>query len=475
MTKENEIEIGNVFAHKYDVSPGHPHYSPRSRFLGRLGGTWREIGVQIGEKAGDLVRWVSDVWWKEHVEKWGFEETMNAMPLYEAQIAALNPNLIEFMEAIAEGAADELDKSPYAQASSHYEKVLNTNIFDAWSWRHPTDDKIPWKNARDSSDTIGCSSFVTIGDGPNKHDEAIAAHNRHCPFNPKCYQIVYIGMPNDGNAFWVLTNGAEGAACQVVNDRGVSLILNAGGNQSEKHHANDFGVSWFLLFLHIAAYANNAEEAIEMITKGTPEYRENTGRKSLLRTGTWNFLISDRNNCAIVETTCNRYAIRRPGDVGEIGAYLVMTNHNYCDYSYDEENRLTDIPMTKFGSEETSQGSAKRFWTLMWDIRHNYGNIDLEMAMQFMKGHHQNDKDGHRIESAEGEMPLQFTGDVTCPHHGGYPEKWLGGSAVAKIAKIPPFPPLEPPFGIRWVGDLTIYWTMGRPCEWKGAWEHVSI
>ena len=132
---------------------------------------------------------------------------------------------------------------------------------------------------------------------------------------------------------------------------------------------------------------------------------------------------------------------------------------------------MTDIPMTKFGNEETSPGSAKRFWALMWDIRHNYGNIDMEMAMQFMKGHHQHDKDGRRIESAEGETPLQFTGDVTCPHHGGYPEKWLGGTADSKIAKIPPTPLWKR--GER--GDLTIYWTMGRPCEWKGPWEHVNI
>ena len=91
-------------------------------------------------------------------------------------------------------------------------------------------------------------------------------------------------------------------------------------------NGNAFGVSWFMLFLHVAAYANTAAEAIEMITQGTPEYRANAKRNSLLRTGTWNFLISDRNECAVVETSCNRYAIRRPGDLGEIGNYIVMTD-----------------------------------------------------------------------------------------------------------------------------------------------------
>ena len=130
--------IGNPSAQHYEVSPGHSHYEPRARFLGVLRGSWYEIGHQVGTKAGDLVRWVSDVWWKQHTEQYGLDNTMKALPLYEAQIAALNPELIQFMKGIAKGAEVELDKSPYAKSSSHYEKVLNTNIFDAWSYRHPT-------------------------------------------------------------------------------------------------------------------------------------------------------------------------------------------------------------------------------------------------------------------------------------------------------------------------------------------------
>ena len=458
MQESTPSKTGNPCARYYQVSPGHPSYASHARFLGELRGSWYGIGYQVGTQAGDLVRWVSDVWWKEHTEKFGFDDTMQAMSLYEAQIAALSSDLTEFMQGTADGAAEELQKSPYAQASSHYHKILNTNIFDAWSWRHPT--ALPWRNGSETQ-TGGCSSFVTIGAGPSKTNEMIAAHNRHCPFNPKCYQIVYIGHPNDGNAFWVLTYGGAGAACQVVNDKGVSIILNAGGDQHAEYNANAFGVSWFLLFLHVAAYANTADEAIEMVTRGTSEYRANTARNSLLRTGTWNFLISDRASCAVVETTCDRYAIRRPGDVGEIGNYLVMTNHNYCSYSFDENNERTDVPMTQFGNESTSPGSAKRFWTLMWDIRHHYGQIDREMAMQFMRGHHQHDRDGNRIESKVGEMPLQFTGDVTCPHLEGYPEKWLGGTADAKMAV----------YG----DDLMIYWTLGRPCEWEGPWDEVRL
>ena len=466
MQASSQSEGKNPYTQQYQVSDGHPLYTSQARFLGELNGGWYEMGHQVGTKAGDLVRWVSDVWWKEHTQTYGFNDTMQAMSLYQEQVATLNSDLIQFMQGVADGAAEELEKSPYAKASSHYHKVLNTNIFDAWSWRHPT--ALPWKkgeiastNGTMSSACPSCSSFVAIGNGPNKRNEMITAHNRHCPFNPKCYQIVYIGRPVSGNTYWVLTQSGAGSACQIVNDKGVSLILNSGGNQHTEFHANAFGVPWFLLFLHVAAYADTAEQAIEFITRGTPEYRANTGRKSLLRTGTWNFLVADKTSCAVVETTCDRYAIRRPGDVGEIGNYLVMTNHNYCNYSFDENNERTDIPMTRFGNEATSEGSTKRFWTLMWDIGHHYGEIDLELAKTFLRGHHQHDRDGNRIESQPRETPLQFTGDVTCPHSDSYPEKWTGGTADAKIM-------------VQGEG-LTIHSTLGRPCEWQGPWNEVRL
>ena len=92
-------ETGNPCAKHYEVTPGHPPYAPRPRFLGELAGSWYYIGHQIGTKAGDLVRWVSDVWWKEHTEKWGFYDTVEAMACYERQIAALCPALRTVLQA----------------------------------------------------------------------------------------------------------------------------------------------------------------------------------------------------------------------------------------------------------------------------------------------------------------------------------------------------------------------------------------
>ena len=70
------------------------------------------------------------------------------------------------------------------------------------------------------------------------------------------------------------------------------------------------------------------------------------------------------------------------------------------------------------------------------------------------------DRDGNRIDAPEGEPPLQFTGNVTCPHP-GYPERWERGTADSKIAVT---------------GDtVKVHWTLGRPCEWQGDWDEVTL
>src|ERR1035437_9499534 len=43
---------------KYYVAPGYPAYTAHPRYLGKLKGSWHDIGVQYGQKAGDLVRLV---------------------------------------------------------------------------------------------------------------------------------------------------------------------------------------------------------------------------------------------------------------------------------------------------------------------------------------------------------------------------------------------------------------------------------
>lgn len=488
----------NIEAYKYQHQEGYPPFADRVNFIGTLKGSWYQMGKQFGERAAQSTRYVSDIWWKDECDMWGKNETLKAFKLYEAQIAALDPKLVEFMKGIAEGAAHWLNQSPYADSNhplsaSNYQRVLAVNLWDEWSMVHPgefPDGSSTFGGSRSApakTCLAGCSAFAARGKA-TMTGETISAHNRHSLYNPRCYEQVYIIKPPKGNHCWVLTNCPQVAANQVVNDKGVSLSLLYGGStnprslnyQDKSYCAEGFGVPWFHLFLYIGTQANTAEEAIQMLTKGNQEYRAKTGRKTLLRGGGWNFLVVDKNTLAVVEATANRYAVRYAGDIFPFTGpgwndpnYIVVTNHYICDFSYDENNNRTNVPMTIFsdgraGDSNTGEriglnGSGMRFWTLLWDIKHHYGRIDKYRSQQIMSGFYwRNNNTGEKIEVIKDKKK-----DAWCIY--GYigpctlgKLSTRGGTCDAKIAVIQ--------------GEkIIVNWTMGSPFDWQGAWDEYRF
>lgn len=469
----------NVEAYRYVHSPGYPPFPDRGKFTGTLTGSWYNMGKQFGARSGDETRCVSDIWWKESCELFGKAETLKAMELFEAQIAALDPNLVEFMNGIADGAAPWLNQSIYANKShplyaTNYERVLAVNIYDDWVMSHPS--VFP-----DGSSTCGgiltcpamrgigsCSAFSARG-AATSNGQVIAAHDRQIQYDPRSYLQAYIIHPPKGNAAWILTNCPQVAANQVVNEKGVSIILLFGGVSNPNswdypggpYFAEGFGVPWFSLFLYVGTHADTAEEAIKMLTVGTSEYRARTGRNSLLRAGGWLFMVTDKHTMAVVEVTADRYAVRYPGEFTgpewTSKDYIVCTNHYLSDFSYDKDNNLTNVPMTIFTVLPPSDTEV-RFWTLMWDMKKRYGQIDRYMAQHIMSGRYANDKDtGQRIDCADVEGKLSIYCDVgSCTE--GSQVGLVSGSADCKV-------------GVLDGAHSEIYWTMGIASDWQGAWD----
>jgi hypothetical protein len=146
--------------------------------------------------------------------------------------------------------------------------------------------------------------------------------------------------------------------------------------------------------------------------------------------------------------------------------YLVTTNHNLCDYSFDAMNRSTSVPMTIFGDgfeRDPTTGkvvgldnSGVRFWTLMWDVRRQHGRLNSLAAQKIMSGLYSCDQaTGERIEvleEREGGSPIwgrAFNqGTVSL----------AGGTANGKVAVL--------------CGRRTeVRWMLGSPSHWQGAWD----
>ena len=468
----------NVEAYRYAHTEGYPPFPDRVKYISVLTGTWYQMGVQYAQRSGDATRCVSDIWWKAECEMFGKVETLKAMKLYESQIAALDPNLIDFMKGIADGAEPWLSQSQYADKdhalyATSYERVLAVNIWDEWAMIHPSqfpDGSSTFGGSRKAPPNVGlagCSAFAARG-GATTDGRTIAAHNRHSPYDPRDYAQAFLTKPPKGMGYlcWNLSNCPQVAANQVVNEKGLSVILLFGGVSNPKswnhpggpYFAEGFGVPWFHLFLYVGTHAANAQEAIEILTKGTPEYRARTGRNSLLLGGGWIFLVSDEDTLAVVEATADRYAVRYPGEFTpgwDSKDYIVSTNHFLCDFSYDKDNNRTDVPMSIFNVLPMSD---IRLWTMLWDMKHRYGHIDKYMAQHIMSGRYAYDKDtGERIDCAEKNGKWYVYGDVKACNEGTR-VSLSGGSDDSKVAVLDG-------------NESEVYWTMGNASDWEGAWD----
>ena len=478
----------NVAVNKYIVFPGFPPIENRVRFIGPLKGSWHEMGIQYGEEAGDIIRWVFDAWWitaRDIISNFGKSHVIEDLHRYEQSIFFLSPELIEFMKGIAEGASPLLSESLHASQCTHYEKVLLINVCTSLIWNHPpsfrhTENGSARINNKSTGAPVwphrtrqqeGCSHFAVVGDhGGGKDGKTFHAHSRDTEFCPWNYNVFFIAVPNamGSKPWWTLAMAGQVSGNMAGNISGVSIGSSAGAIPPMGEtplNERGFGVPISCFRAFAAAYGNSAAEAAHFFTIGTEDYRSSTGRETLLRDFGNNELFVDGDECIVIEATACRYGMRRPEQNGETGNYIVVTNHQCCTESYDENNMKTEIPMKRFGDELSNQTSATRFWSLMWMIKNHYGIIDEPLIMnKFMRAHYFYDKEGGKHNTYDqypsGKIPAHNAGATVCRHLPGYPDPFTGGSNDVKLFSL---------------DDKEVYYTQGRTCEWHGPWDNVGL
>ena len=457
----------NVNSANYINTPGFPPFPDKAKWLGTVTGSWKNMGKILGEKSGEYIKSTVDIWWPKICQQKGYENTIKAMKLYNDQIAALDPNQIDFLKGMTEGASPWLEKSVYADKNNEfyadgYTRLLCASIWDVWLWGDPS--------FTNKGNSPGCNSLIVSGTA-TIDGKTISTQSMHTPHEGLCYQESYVLKPDKGNIVWIVGNLPSVNGLFLVNDKGVSIAHHFGGATNPKsleypggpYLASAFGVPWWNVLLYAAVHANTAQEAIELITVGPKDYHARTGRASLLRDGAWNWMVADSKTIAVVEVTCDRYAIRFPGEFTgphwKDKNYIVAANHFLCDYSYDKNNKHTDVPMTIFNVNPT--WSEDRFWTLMWDIKDRLGTIDRYTVQHILsetyirdretgkKIYATTDNNGDYVPFAYAKWSVQ--GRMT---QGGL----AGGTNSSKMAVLDK-------------ENTMIAWILGNPSDWEGAWD----
>lgn len=476
---------------EYFLAPGYPAYEPHPRYLGELHGSWSQIGRQYGERAGDLIRLVYEGWYRELLPVQGSSAVMTAyLVQQERYYEFLVPEALEMMHGIADGSATELSASAFPGELSHFHKILMINSYFGLMGRPPVSATAELAS---TDDEVHCCSGAVILAPATRDGKAIHVSSEDQHFFPQEYLVTFIANPTDPRAhrYTVTDSAGEIGSEHAQNDRGVTVSGYAGGSQGILGPTLDApfsgyrrpGLDWQLGNFYAAAFANSARHGVELLTVGRPEYRAKSGHKTVIgkcKLGA-NWVVSDRHEAFVVESIpadekgMARYAIRLPGDMGETGNhYLVSTNNVEAKDSFGEDNvHDPGHPMSRHGNGAQTpthfglNGTGTRFWTLMWLIQRNFGQITAEMVQEWRRTHFIYDESGTRhdyVEDGGNRIPVHLVPDTAnlCRHTSGPPgvdtNKGINVYVSLSVAD-----------------ELASFRTKGRPCEWDGPWDRLSL
>lgn len=460
---------GQKFADLFKTPAGSPKVARHARWLGRLRGSWFDIGVAYGSKCGDLIRWIYDEWMEwvvnpvPNAKGISTREILDRLTRSEEEVSALNPSLLEFAKGVAIGATPELMKARHSAILSDYHKILFMNCYSLAASSFPG---LPnWRYQKLMTRMGECTGLALLP-GATQQGKTLVGHNTQFGLGMGLFGVVYEAIPDSGNLYWSINPaGLLTWNCQM-NERGVAISEFDGGVGDEAA-----GVPSSFLMINAITRANTMDEVVELLTLGDKEYRGKTQRKTILRESGSNFLVTEANKACMVETTARHYGIRYPGDLGEED-FIIGANLQFCNSSFNEENRRIEEPMTRFGRDEgtgelPTPGTCTRYWTLYWAAMYNRGRIDEEMLMSnnFLAGHYWYDRLGRRTDYLKDGDKWQsvnyaYAHSTVCGHSGGYPEKFNNELPYAKIFSI---------------DDRKAYWTLGRPCSWVGDWDNIKV
>ena len=460
------------------VPEGFPKYETRTRFIGNLRGTWYEMGLQYGRRAADLIRWGTDYMLMETLEKYGREHIKEDLARYAKSLHDFSPKMTDFLKGIAEGASKELDKSPYKGQVSDFERIVLINNFDLFLWDHPSPESHTGKTTpipKKSSMLFGqaevrsrCSGAALSGQSrvsakgtllsPTKNGETIVMQNHDGSNPPVPWFVAYVATPSDheANVFWSIGGpGVAGGNNTCTNEKGLAIAMHSGG---ESDDPMGFGVPVQPLVVYAAAYSEDVGEAIELLTLGPPDYRARTGRKTVEHAAGWLFTLGDPEQVAQVEVTAHRHAVRYPGDMNEVGNYLVQSNMFGSQHYFDENNTLIDRSIG--GTKEPDLKKKLKHYSIDWYIRYHFKEMDIDKTREMMSMTWCYDMDtGRRLDFDEDGTPMHLTGLTTCAF--GADGQAVTSHTTQSI--------------LRKNGMSEVWWTQGAPCDWLGPWQHIDF
>lgn len=215
----------------------------------------------------------------------------------------------------------------------------------------------------------GCSGFAVFGDA------TVDGHLYHgrsldCPLDPQPSGLVTVYEPESGNAFVNIGHFGTVGVHVGMNKKGISLGLKFSSSSDKTLD----GMPILLILRKVLQYSNNLTEAISIINQTD-------------RTTGWNLILGNGKNlnaCA-VEISDNYCKVFWAGDPAEdISPHFSVENAVYRTNHYVDPE-LAATQRFPYDPRDSWNWSWNRYEKLSQLILENYGKIDAEMSIQFLK------------------------------------------------------------------------------------------
>lgn len=280
-------------------------------------GTDYEMGVQYGQQAAPAIFHSVAVLKSKMYDKYGSDTVAKDMKVYDYYIKKYDPTYQDWVQGIVEGCKQK------GYNVSYYDIILLMNYPDEM-WARPTvayPAETGVKAAGDSSTEMpqllaedhsyhSCNSFAATGaatpDGKPIH--GIVSMQR----TELMDAVILIAFPKDGASFISATGVGRVNTNSAMNSYGFAWSMTAMYTKDSPAWGLDEAY-----FHYLAQVAKSPTEA--------REYIQSTPRGGVAGC----FIMSDASgNLSVFETNAFATHLRKPGDLGESGPWVVQTNHN---------------------------------------------------------------------------------------------------------------------------------------------------
>jgi len=318
-----------------------------------LSGSDYEMGHQYGQQAGGYIELNTNETWATALQSFDRETVIRTLKANQHYIREYTPENIEIMKGMADGATA-------AGHSVSYTDVLLLNC------TLPKPETSTYPEGTESASLPPKSCSVCSAWGSATTDGRLIGMDTLDQSGEASYSVIIVAFPSRGNPYICGANAGEIGDHFLMNNKGL-MIGNSGGGGSPRDKDSNYGLSWSCSLPHLARFADNAEEAKEMVTKWQINIPENF------------HFVDVGGRAYVVEKTAAIQSVRKPGDFGERD-FLFSTN-NYLNEA---------MKITKKGGFINRHGgyggySAPRN-LILWDLLHNYhGQIDVEFIKMILR------------------------------------------------------------------------------------------